>query len=63
MQEQHMSPTDDSRERAGHEPGQALAEYAIILVTVSIAAITVMSSIGTTVISLYTRASTTFPGI
>ena len=41
---------------------QGLVEYGLILVLVSIAAIVIMQVLGTSVTSLYSRASTAFPG-
>ena len=63
MQDQQAAHTiecDESVESMGSESGQALAEYAIILVTVSIVAITILSSIGVAVSSLYVKASALF---
>jgi Flp pilus assembly pilin Flp len=41
---------------------QGLVEYGLILVLVSIAAIVIMQVLGTSVTSLYSKASTAFPG-
>ena len=41
---------------------QGLVEYGLILVLVSVAAIVIMQVLGTSVTSLYSRASTAFPG-
>ena len=41
---------------------QGLVEYGLILVLVSIAAIVIMQVLGTSVISLYSRSATAFPG-
>jgi Flp pilus assembly pilin Flp len=41
---------------------QGLVEYGLILVLVSIAAIVIMQVMGTSVTSLYSRATTAFPG-
>lgn len=40
---------------------QGLVEYGLILVLVSITSITIMQVLGTSVTSLYSRASTAFP--
>jgi len=42
--------------------GQGLVEYGLILVLVSITAIVIMQVMGTSVTSLYSRATTAFPG-
>ena len=41
---------------------QGLVEYGLILVLVSVAAIVIMQVLGTSVTSLYSRATTAFPG-
>ena len=41
---------------------QGLVEYGLILVLVSVAAIVIMQVLGTSVISLYSQATTVFPG-
>jgi Flp pilus assembly pilin Flp len=41
---------------------QGLVEYGLILMLVSIAAIVIMQVLGTSVTSLYSRASVAFPG-
>jgi Flp pilus assembly pilin Flp len=41
---------------------QGLVEYGLILVLVSITAIVIMQIMGTSVISLYSRANAVFPG-
>ena len=60
MDEQQHARTAECGESAGSEPGQALAEYAILLVTVSVVAVTILTSVGSTVSSMYLRASTMF---
>ena len=48
-------------ERTDCEPGQGLAEYAILLMTISNVMATILTSIGGTVTSLYLRISGAFP--
>ena len=43
------------------EAGQGLAEYAILLMTLSVVMVTILTSIGGTVATLYTRISGAFP--
>jgi Flp pilus assembly pilin Flp len=43
------------------QDAQGLVEYGLILVLVSIAAIAIMSVLGTSVTSLYSQASSVFP--
>lgn len=61
MHDQHAARTVECGEGAqssGSEAGQALAEYAIILMTVSIVAIAIMVSLGVSVSSLFVRGHT-----
>ena len=48
-------------ERNACEAGQGLAEYAILLMTLSVVMVTILTSIGGTVSSLYVRISGAFP--
>ena len=41
---------------------QGLVEYGLIMMLISIAAIVIMQTLGTSVISLYSRANVAFPG-
>ena len=50
-------------ERTDCEAGQGLAEYAILLMTVSVVMVTIITPIGSTVSSLYTRIGGAFPGL
>jgi pilus assembly protein Flp/PilA len=43
------------------QAGQGLAEYGLIITVVSIAAVLIMSLMGTSVNSLYSHASAVFP--
>jgi Flp pilus assembly pilin Flp len=45
------------------EAGQGLVEYAILLMTVSVVMVTIMTSIGGTVSSLYVRIGGAFPAL
>ncbi len=58
-----MNFNDAGRTRthlAASEPAQGLAEYAIIIVAVSIAAVAAMTVFGSRVLSLYTLAASAF---
>jgi Flp pilus assembly pilin Flp len=58
QQAAHATECGECTESMGSQSGQALAEYAIILMTVSIVAIIILASIGVTVSSLYERGHT-----
>ncbi len=58
QQAAHTIECGESIERTSSESGQALAEYAIILMTVSTAAIVIMLSLGVSVSSLFVRGHT-----
>ncbi len=61
MPEHHAPTTTGHTERPRHEAGQALSEYAIVLMCISIVAVVILTGIGMSVLSLYTHAATTFP--
>ena len=63
MPKQEIADGAGTTERHDCEAGQGLAEYAILLMTVSVVMVTILTSIGTTVSSLYLRMSTAFPVI
>ena len=61
LAEQELSEAVVTTERRGCEAGQGLAEYAILLMTLSVVMVTILTSIGSTVSTLYIRISRAFP--
>ena len=62
LAEQALSEAVEATDRRDCEAGQGLAEYAILLTALSVVMVTILTSIGTTVSSLYVRIGGAFPG-
>lgn len=61
LTERNLAESVGMAGRSDCEPGQGLAEYAILLMAVSIVMATILTSIGTTVTAMYVRISGAFP--